>query len=1113
MRRELLLKAWDIAAGEGGQYSQQPSSLSIEELIKFYKGSDYYKDVFRLVSSEKATQATLFRTSSIRASLQGNDVLVTEAPSVESCACVRVGDKVTGVCERNEEFQYVESSDSASKVSYMLKASYSSILLQLERNLDEAGNAMYYQRHFGWQQFCSWWLSTWCLIRRQTIFVMRLKGLAIVRLLQILLVGLFTGSLFYHKGGRLDQYEMNSMRTIGFISMMTLMLINIVQLPVHIVFHRPVFYKQQGQHLFPVSSYVVAHAILNIPQSVIEALLYSLCVYFLASLSKEKAAHYVQYLGLIFVTAYLGSLWMLLVGAIAPMLEVATTMGGSFVALNLLFSGSTIIPSVISWYWRWVLYITPTRWGNVIFTSTQTDNRYELPCTLYRTYPFCLLHPTLSLGQAFLKYYELEAGGKRLVLAFGVIVAYILVLIYLAYLAYSKVRIQETASAIPRQKQYVRGPNNVEQAENGGTRAPGRWTCKLSVKPVTLSFHQLRFTRRGVRSSFEQVVLDNVSGYAKPGTMLAIAGGTRSGKATLLNCIAGRLPPGKLEGDVSLNGLKLDRLAICRISGFAEKLEAHQQYLTVRESLEFSANLRLGKQISADDKARHVTEVLELLGLSAMSNQLVGNLKLVTARIQETRRKLTIAVELAVNPGILFLEDPTAQLDGTSSREILRLLQSVALSGRTIISMLDHPSGEALSVFNDVLVLAIGGHTAYFGPVGWNCKQVLHYFTSVPSSPPYNEQWNPVTYILGALGGGIKERKPLHDFSQLYQSSSLHQANAEVLERLLKQQPDPELKNISSRYAASFKTQAAMVFLRNQRFLWRNVTYTLRRLLGTILVALVMGTLYLNISVEKLLSMTSASLFPYIQLIMISGLTANNVIPQLGTDRLVYYRENRARMYSPMLYPLSWAIAEVPYLLLGTLAFVGIGNGLANLAVDSVSAFVQYWIGLFLFTLAVTYFGIFVTLLFPNSLLAMTVSSISTSVWVASSGVSIPRYNIQFYKWLYWINPYQYAVNILTTTAFHCDTGTPACNACTIGASCPGCKCKRLVDLEKKLVQIYGPVFSQFIRASFVWERLSKARVLEKHRIGKDFLALAFMVLLFAVLAIVSFARLKHNRK
>ncbi|KAJ7300328.1 hypothetical protein JRQ81_000027 [Phrynocephalus forsythii] len=75
-----------------------------------------------------------------RVILLSEDVLVTEAPSVESCACVRVGDKVTGVCVRSEEFQYVESSDSASKVSNMLKASYSSILLQLERNLDEVGH-------------------------------------------------------------------------------------------------------------------------------------------------------------------------------------------------------------------------------------------------------------------------------------------------------------------------------------------------------------------------------------------------------------------------------------------------------------------------------------------------------------------------------------------------------------------------------------------------------------------------------------------------------------------------------------------------------------------------------------------------------------------------------------------------------------------------------------------------------------------------------------------------------------------------------------------------------------------------------------------------------------
>lgn len=87
--------------------------------------------------------------------------------------------------------------------------------------------------------------------------------------MQAILLGLFTGTLFYKLGGKYDPQKMSSVRALGFVSTMSIMLINLVQLPLFML-QRPIFYKHRAQRFFRSSSYVVAHCIVNIPQTFIE---------------------------------------------------------------------------------------------------------------------------------------------------------------------------------------------------------------------------------------------------------------------------------------------------------------------------------------------------------------------------------------------------------------------------------------------------------------------------------------------------------------------------------------------------------------------------------------------------------------------------------------------------------------------------------------------------------------------------------------------------------------------------------------------------------------------------------------------------------------------------
>jgi hypothetical protein len=85
------------------------------------------------------------------------------------------------------------------------------------------------------------------------------------------MLGIFAGTLFYKLGGQYNQQQMNSVRALGFVSPISIMLLNLVQLPLYML-QRPIFYKHRAQRFFRTSSYIVAHSIVNLPQTLIEVI-------------------------------------------------------------------------------------------------------------------------------------------------------------------------------------------------------------------------------------------------------------------------------------------------------------------------------------------------------------------------------------------------------------------------------------------------------------------------------------------------------------------------------------------------------------------------------------------------------------------------------------------------------------------------------------------------------------------------------------------------------------------------------------------------------------------------------------------------------------------------
>lgn len=141
----------------------------------------------------------------------------------------------------------------------------------------------------------------------------------------------------------------------------------------------------------------------------------------------------------------------------------------------------------------------------------------------------------------------------------------------------------------------------------------------------------------------ERRLLNGVSGYAKPGKMIALMGSSGAGKTTLLNTIAQRQKVGVVSGEMLVNGASLGA-EFQRGTGFCEQRDIHEGTATIREALEFSALLRQERAVPREEKIAYVDRIINLLELGDLEDALISSLTV------EQRKRVTIGVELGKKP-------------------------------------------------------------------------------------------------------------------------------------------------------------------------------------------------------------------------------------------------------------------------------------------------------------------------------------------------------------------------------------------------------------------------------------------------------------------------------
>jgi len=159
-------------------------------------------------------------------------------------------------------------------------------------------------------------------------------------------------------------------------------------------------------------------------------------------------------------------------------------------------------------------------------------------------------------------------------------------------------------------------------------------------------------------------ILDNLSADMKTGTLTAILGGSGSGKTTLLNTIAHRVRSGKLEvsGSITYGGTTFSNTT----SAYVMQQDLLLPTLTVRETLQYAADLRLPSLSDSKQRRAVVESVILELGLKECADTRIGS-SIHKGCSGGEKRRVSIGVQMLANPSVLYCDEPTTGEHGQRS--------------------------------------------------------------------------------------------------------------------------------------------------------------------------------------------------------------------------------------------------------------------------------------------------------------------------------------------------------------------------------------------------------------------------------------------------------------
>ncbi|CEM19507.1 unnamed protein product [Vitrella brassicaformis CCMP3155] len=504
-------------------------------------------------------------------------------------------------------------------------------------------------------------------------------------------------------------------------------------------------------------------------------------------------------------------------------------------------------------------------------------------------------------------------------------------------------------------------------------------------------------------------ILDDVSGRAEKGRLLAILGPSGSGKTTLLNCLAGQLRKGspgqrfELTGEITSDGKALDDLRDKEKPAYVKQEDLFFPFLTARETLRLMARLRLPRNLDTPAKNAAAENVLRELGLSKCAETVVGDVNGPGLSGGE-RKRLNLACELIGGGELILADEPSSGLDSFQALQVMEVLHRLCRDlNKTVVASIHQPRSSIWSLFDDVLVLS-EGQVLFHGPA----ERALPYFKE--QGFPCPAQYNPAEFLidLAAIDRTSKDKEQTCK-ERIDKLAKAWRTSPPAYAALPREQSSPLVRRrgrgegrrktpASSNLVpkCSVPEQFALLLSRAWRQTVRDSLANLLRATISVALAVLFGLIFGRLgkgqkAIEDRMALLMHSV---INTGMIAMVKALNVFAR---ERHVVQHERSKSSYGAAPYLLSKILSELPVELTFPLLFGSILHVIVGLNAEPVSKLYGFLGVLGLHTLASSSFGMMLSSIAPTTETALAIGPALMVVFILLGGI---QQNHQMPSWL-----------------------------------------------------------------------------------------------------------------
>ncbi|KAK4419589.1 ABC transporter G family member 15 [Sesamum alatum] len=540
---------------------------------------------------------------------------------------------------------------------------------------------------------------------------------------------------------------------------------------------------------------------------------------------------------------------------------------------------------------------------------------------------------------------------------------------------------------------------------------------------VYLSWEDLTVVLPNFGQGPTKKLLHGLNGYAEPGRIMAIMGPSGSGKSTLLDSLAGRLARNiVMTGNILVNGKK--RRLDYGVVAYVTQDDLLLGTLTVRETITFSAHLRLPSSMTKQEIKGIVDGTIMELGLQDCADHQVGNWQLRGLSGGEKKR-LSIALEILTRPRLLFLDEPTSGLDSASAFFVIQTIKNLARDGRTVISSIHQPSSEVFALFDDLYLLS-GGETVYFG----EAKMAVKFFAE--AGFPCPSRRNPSDHFLRCINSDFDIVTATLKGSQRLREEDttsdplMNLATADIKSVLVEKYKFSEYARKARSRMREISTIQGLEIgpIRGSQARWwkqlttltqrsflnmsRDVGYYWARIVTYIIVALCVGTLFYDVGTgyTAILARGACGGFVtgFMTFMSIGG------FPSFIEEMKVFYRERLSGYYGVAVFILSNFLSSLPFLV-AVSAMAGTTTFYMVKFRSGFSHYVFFCLNLFGCIAMVESVMMIVASLVPNFLMGLVSGAGILGIMMASAGFfrlfpDLPkvfwRYPVSYINYMAW---------------------------------------------------------------------------------------------------------------